>query len=139
MVLLLKKLKIMATRSRIAIENEDGTIKSIYCHNDGYLEHNGVILLKYYQDRERVEQLVALGDISSLNKNIEIKDDESVIAYHRDFGEKLRFTTFKNIEELLDMEGEVSYIYIFTKTNVWLVNKVGYNLVENLETAIEEG
>jgi hypothetical protein len=127
----------MATRSRIAIEDEDGTIKSIYCHWDGYLEHNGVILLENYQNREKVEQLIALGNISILDKNIE--GDESVIAYHRDYGEKLQFTTFKNVEELLDTEDGVSYIYIFTKTNVWLVNKVGYNLVENLETAIEEG
>jgi hypothetical protein len=28
----------MATRSRIAIENQDGTVTSIYCHFDGYIE-----------------------------------------------------------------------------------------------------
>jgi hypothetical protein len=127
----------MATRSRIAIENEDGEIKSIYCHHDGYLEHNGIILLENYQDREKVEQLIALGDISSLNKNIE--GDESVIAYHRDYGEMLHSTTFKNIEELLDMEDEVPYIYIFTKNDDWLVDNVGSLYVENLETAIAEG
>ena len=26
----------MATRSRIAIELSDGTVKSVYCHWDGY-------------------------------------------------------------------------------------------------------
>ena len=38
----------MSTRSRIAIKQNDGTYKSIYCHSDGYLEHNGYILYNYY-------------------------------------------------------------------------------------------
>jgi hypothetical protein len=31
----------MATRSRIAIENQDGTVQSIYCHFDGYVRWCG--------------------------------------------------------------------------------------------------
>jgi len=34
----------MATRSRIAIENQDGTVTSIYCHFDGYLSGVGKLL-----------------------------------------------------------------------------------------------
>ena len=40
----------MATRSRIAIEKENGTVESIYCHWDGYPENNGRILVENYTD-----------------------------------------------------------------------------------------
>jgi hypothetical protein len=128
----------MATRSMIAIEDEDGTITSIYCHWDGYIENNGVLLLENYQDREKVKQLIALGDISALDKNIE--GDESVIAYHRDFKYTLNSRTpISNIEDMLDEYSDIEYIYVFTNNNIWLVNKGGSSLVEVLKTAIEEG
>ena len=58
----------MGTRSRIAVMH--GTVcKSVYCHWDGYLEHNGQILQKHY-DSAKANQLVALGDISSLRSEI---------------------------------------------------------------------
>jgi len=57
----------MATRSRIGIVNEDGTVSSIYCHWDGYPSGNGVILLESYTDRDKVKELIELGAISSLN------------------------------------------------------------------------
>ena len=58
----------MGTRSRIGVMHGDNC-KSVYCHWDGYLEHNGVILQEHY-DSSKANNLVALGDISSLGKNI---------------------------------------------------------------------
>jgi len=58
----------MGTRSRIAVMH--GTVcKSIYCHWDGYLHFNGRILQESY-DSARANQLVALGDLSSLRATI---------------------------------------------------------------------
>ena len=54
----------MGTRSRIAVMHGP-VAKSVYCHWDGYLEHNGAILLEHY-DSSKANQLVALGDLSSL-------------------------------------------------------------------------
>ena len=39
----------MSTRCRIGIENKNGTITSIYCHHDGYLEGVGEILVNHYK------------------------------------------------------------------------------------------
>lgn len=39
----------MSTRSTIAYENADGTIKKVYCHYDGYVRHNGKILAEHYE------------------------------------------------------------------------------------------
>jgi len=58
----------MSTNSRIAVMH--GTVcKSIYCHWDGYLAHNGAILQEHY-DSSQANQLVALGDLSSLRRDI---------------------------------------------------------------------
>lgn len=124
----------MATRSRIAIENQDGTVQSIYCHWDGHIETNGKILFKNY-DREKTEQLIALGNISSLDKTIETTD-----AYHRDQGDDLIQKLYLDVEDLFENgfnSGE-EYVYCLTKDNVWLVGKYGSNNVAVLEEALEE-
>ena len=61
----------MGTRSMIAIENPNSkSIKAIYCHWDGYLQHNGSILNKHYSASPKVNNLIALGDLSSLRPEI---------------------------------------------------------------------
>jgi len=61
----------MGTRSRIAVMHGE-VCKSVYCHWDGYLEHNGAILQEHY-DSSKANQLVAMGDLSSLRPEIGVK------------------------------------------------------------------
>jgi hypothetical protein len=58
----------MGTRSRIGIAHGD-VVKSVYCHWDGYLDHNGQILLEHY-DSSKANHLVALGDLSTLRPSL---------------------------------------------------------------------
>ncbi len=119
----------MATRSTIAIEHENGTVEQVYCHFDGYLSHNGKILHEHYTDRSKVEQLVALGDMSILGNEIGEKQDFDnpvngwTLYYGRDRGEDntapCNFENRKSYEKLLDTQGNE---YIFTKENVWMVD-----------------
>ena len=60
----------MGTRSTIALEYADGTVGQVYCHWDGYLEHNGMILYKHYSDPFKLRELMDLGDLSSLGEHI---------------------------------------------------------------------
>ena len=68
----------MSTRSLIALKQKDGSIKSIYCHWDGYLEYNGMILLNYYNDYDKVNKLIDLGNISQLGTNPDATVDEEI-------------------------------------------------------------
>jgi hypothetical protein len=72
----------MSTRSNIAIELKDGLIRNVYCHNDGYPEHNGVILTTHYNDEDSARNLINLGYLSYVGESL-----ETTIAYHRDRGE----------------------------------------------------
>lgn len=56
----------MGTRSDIIVHRADGKWVRVYCHWDGYLDHNGRILFEHYNSQERAEALVAPGDMSSL-------------------------------------------------------------------------
>ena len=58
----------MGTRSRIGVMHGD-KVKSVYCHWDGYLSRNGRLLQDHY-DSARANNLVALGDLSSLGRVI---------------------------------------------------------------------
>jgi len=60
----------MGTRSTIALEFADGTVQQVYCHWDGYLDHNGRILQEHYSDPFKLRDLIDLGDISSLRPEI---------------------------------------------------------------------
>jgi len=125
----------MSTRSRIAIENQNGSVKSIYCHFDGYLIGVGRLLKEYYTTQAKVEALIDLGDISALEMT-----PESTVAYARDRGEDLNFKEFKTVPELFEQgfNSSEQFVYCFTKNNIWLVMEVGSKQVNDLEVAFEE-
>jgi len=127
----------MGTRSRIAVMHGD-VVKSVYCHWDGYLSYNGKILQEHY-DSTKANQLVALGDISSLKEEIgekhafshfdtEMKQEEydalygnMTTFYGRDRGEtgtdwKVAHTFKEFLEQVAGCCGEYYYII---KDGVW--------------------
>jgi hypothetical protein len=124
----------MATRSRIAIEKENGTVESIYCHWDGYPENNGRILVENYTDHEKVQALINLGDISSLAPNIDAAPDTGhtfndpvngvVVAYGRDRGETgVGKKSHSSVPDFFNGDIE-EYGYLFTQEGQWLVKSV---------------
>ena len=129
----------MATRSTIAIQNTDGTVTGIYCHWDGYLSNNGVLLNTHYNTEERVRELLALGDLSSLAPEIgekhpfsehEMSDgetwDESLYrnwcsAYGRDRGEtNTEARTLTSWQDWLENMAE-EFNYLFVPDQGWSV------------------
>jgi len=106
----------MATRSRIGKQLEDGSIKFIYCHWDGYPEHNGVILKEHYTTDAKVDELLALGDLSILGEEIGEQQDFDILsthndkwclAYGRDRGqdpEEIKAIVVGSLEEMIEEE-----------------------------------
>lgn len=141
----------MGTRSTIAIQNADGTVTGIYCHWDGYLSHNGQILQDHYRDEADVRALIALGDLSSLNREIgerhpfdtyNLKEEEKdprweqwTTAYGRDRGESgCEPATAHNWRQFRAKHGQ-EYDYLFTPGAGWQVHT--YNGIYELSTALE--
>jgi hypothetical protein len=121
----------MATRSRIGIEQADGTVKSIYCHWDGYPKGVGKILVEHYLMRDKVESLMALGSISTLGEQVEptgrvdhtfeLPEDGITVAYHRDRGEDLDPARVdKSLNDFLQSDVE-EFGYVFTQYGEWML------------------
>ena len=116
----------MATRSAIGFKKIDGTIEAVYCHWDGYPSHNGKTLLNRYNDISIVNQLMLLGDLSSLREKLYPDDskphtfqnqqEDVCVAYGRernesDVGSKI----FKDIGDFERFAGnsDAEYQYLF--------------------------
>ena len=138
----------MATRSTIAIEYADGTVDQIYCHWDGYLEHNGEILRTYYTDPFKLQRLIDLGDLSSLGPDIGDQHEfdcphkygtpeyeawsdahrEVCTFYGRDRGETgTGAKRFKNFEEYAREHQREEYEYILRRDGNWYVSQTYRN------------
>jgi len=124
----------MGTRSLIGVMHGDNC-KFVYCHWDGYLAHNGKILQEHY-DSAKANHLVALGDISSLCKNIVVPDgvehsfekpaDGITVFYGRDRGETgVDFHSVNSFKLFLEYVGKTcaEYYYIM-KDGVWYCGSV---------------
>ena len=130
----------MGTRSRIGVMHGDN-VKSVYCHWDGYLEHNGAILQEHY-DSVKANQLVALGDLSSLRPEIgekhafsqfELRAEEVAgfklltenmcTFYGRDRGETgTEWKTHTNfVDFFAEVEGSWCEWYYVMRDGVWYV------------------
>lgn len=133
----------MATRSTIAIELEDGKVKQVYCHWDGYLDNNGQILLNNY-DRNKTEQLIALGDISSLEEEVGEKHsfDERGVGttfYGRDRGEEdTGYKLFHDFDHYRNDHQYEEYEYILRKDDKWYVAMYGDRYVPLADAIADE-
>lgn len=117
----------MSTRSHIGIRNEDGSLDVIYCHYDGYPSYNGALLLHHYKDPEKIRELIALGDISSLAESVKASDAGHsfetpqkgvVVAYGRDRKEdgvdSRHYPTMAAYEKVMKSEGGyIEYVYLY--------------------------
>jgi len=120
----------MATRSRIAQEQPDGTVKSIYCHWDGYPSNNGRILLEHYQDPQKVAALISLGALSYLSKEVAPQEGQDhdfespasgvTVAYHRDRGEDYQKPRENASVKSFFRSDIEEWGYLMTKEGEWL-------------------
>jgi|TARA_B100000085_G_scaffold278489_1_gene300389 hypothetical protein len=147
----------MGTRSAIAMKTEDG-IRSIYCHWDGYVDHNGRILKEFYSTDEKVKALLDLGDLSSLRQeigeahdfdrhyaepNLEGMFDNWCLAYGRDRGETdVEAKTFDDVKTWVESMANswCEYFYLWDGRD-WIVSNgtmdpQGYPEFDFLEVAI---
>ena len=148
----------MATRSTIALEFADGTVEQVYCHWDGYLEHNGKILQEHYSNPFKLKQLIQLGALSSLSTEIGEKHsfdnpgkygspeyvkyreetEHMCLFYARDRGEELVKHSFKDFEDYVKNVQREEYNYILRNINGQATWFVEYYACEGGWVTLEE-
>jgi hypothetical protein len=139
----------MGTRSAIGVMHGD-VCKAIYCHYDGYPEHNGRILLDHYTS-ERANALVSHGNMSILGKEIYPEDDLPVhsfgnrqadvcVFYNRDRGDyNETWQVCTSFEDMLDQFSHCQFFYVM-QDGVWYVSDGGdpLELLSAVLAALEE-
>ena len=116
----------MATRSLIGKLNSDGTVTCIYCHWDGYPSHNGVLLQEYWDTPFKVDQLLALGDLSSLGSEIGEQQDfngfrnrDWCMAYRRDRNQSNTGAKTVSREDFFGDGDYIDYFYLYNEDFEW--------------------
>lgn len=110
----------MSTRSAIITKTKDG-YSGVYCHWDGYLEGVGHTLRDHYTDDKKVQELIALGEISILGERVgpinhhsfNIPEAGTTLAYHRDRGEPLNIITGPTAKSVADRIGHNGHVYVW--------------------------
>lgn len=101
----------MSTRCRIAIENEDHSVDSIYCHFDGYIIGVGKYLYENYKTDESVKKLISMGDRSSIDKDDSVYEDTK--------GQPMHFQDVKDLVSYFKTSDQ-EYLYLYG-CGCWLV------------------
>ena len=102
----------MGTRSFIIQQSTDG-FEGVYCHWDGYPDHNGRILFDSYATPEALGELIGGGDLSVLAPEIDHCE-----FYHRDRNEphdSVKRTRRNRLADLIAIaeRSGCEYVYVF--------------------------
>ena len=112
----------MATRSRIGLQLADGSILSVYCHWDGYVDFNVVKLVEHFNSYEKAAELIDGGDISCLWTNVGWNNETLPTTgpqYYSSRGEVAEPRLDSCITQYLYYDAE-EYAYVFTLCNEWV-------------------
>ena len=130
----------MATRSRIGLLLQTGHVLSVYHHWDGYPEWLGVTLKAKFNTREKIEELIDGGDMSSCDSN----DDwdrkelgETRPLYYNERGENTEPRLDLNFDDYVNNANACEeFVYVFTADSKWECYSIShsydddYNIVD---------
>ncbi|CAL7896424.1 hypothetical protein [Fusobacterium necrophorum] len=102
----------MSTRA-LVLKIEKGNFRGITCQYDGYLENVGMKLLNSFNSNKKLNELIELGNISSLGNSI-----EDTVSY------KEEGYVFNHIREIERFTGNPDYVYIRFPDGWYFTNNV---------------
>jgi len=123
----------MSTRSRIGILNQNGTVESVYCHQDGYPEYTGFILENFYTNEKLVRNLLTKGDLSNIATSYNWKQEKEInekgyevlsVKTYAQRNQTLTSEKHEDITEFLKYDSADEYKYLFyVKHFEWVAYK----------------
>jgi hypothetical protein len=122
----------------------DGKYARIDCHLDGYLSHNGRILLEHYQSQDKIDRLMALGHLRGLGADIGKKHPldsphhrDVCDAYGRDGGETgTQALVGDELRSVWPKDASEVYTYLWDGTE-WLVRAKGAEALMSLKETLD--
>lgn len=122
----------MGTRSYIAYEKDDGTVRASFCKNDSQLESAGEELIENYNTLKDAIELVDKGPMVGVGQYFEADDNPDHVE------------DFIDVESLLDdsvRDEFIEVVYIFLDGEGWQVactNCLGDATLEDLSDELKD-
>ena len=110
----------MGTRSRIGLQLEDGSVLSVYHHWDGYPSGLGKKLVKDYNSKDKIAELIDGGDMSSCmsTHNWDMEECEEHVQYYSIRGENCAPEHHETVDQFLNWQTDGEYAYLW-RNNQW--------------------
>ena len=86
----------------------------MYCHYDGYLDHNGRMLLEHYNSEEDAQDLVDNGYASSLQPTVK-EINEKRVHFDKPEAYKSLGNYMRNVDTLF-----IEFIYLWRNNQWWI-------------------
>ena len=97
----------MSTRSTISVIQKDNSVKSVYCHFDGYISNGvGEYLKSYFNTDKLANKVISEGDLSSVY-------GENFESYYSKRGEDINIETYTNLESFYSNKDKQEFNYLF--------------------------
>ena len=130
----------MATRARIGLKLDDGSIISAYHHWDGYPEWLGVTLKEHYNTKEDIAKLIDGGNMSSCYSDNQYDEDKQEFVkndpkpeYYGGDDERPRLS--RNFTQFaFDSKSGEEYLYLFMD-NEWNGFSIDHKYYDDYEIA----
>lgn len=120
----------MSTRSFICkYDTGKKAYKAIYCHFDGYVEGVGAMLDANYNTGSKVDALLNLGDISSLEATIE--------ETRKNVYEDSKPHYLVNIDEEV-VDSDIDFVYLYVSKGLWRVYMVNSRIWDYLPNLLKD-
>lgn len=106
----------MSIRCFIGKLNEStNLVDYVYCHGNGHIEEVGKILNEYYNESNKIQQLLNYGDMRFLGETIEKSFFYMRDCNEKDCGVKQKvYPDFKRLDEIL---------YLFKNNEWFMINR----------------
>ena len=118
----------MATRAAVIYKSNNG-MRGVYSHWDGYRSGLGVKLKNHFNTRDKVERLIAGGDIAEV-------DDEGNVRYFNEGGPLDTPFAGSSWQEVAGMIGHNNHIYV-SIDGIWHYAQSSKDELMTLDAALE--
>ena len=115
----------MATRAAVILKESNG-MRGVYSHWDGYLSGLGVKLKNHFNTRDKVERLIAGGDIAEV-------DDNGDVRYFEAGNPPFTGTTWQEVAKQIPHNGHI-YVSI---DGAWHYAESEKHWLQELDEALE--
>ena len=109
-------------------------MRAVYCHYDGYLAHNGIILLEFFTDPNKLAKLIT-SDISSFDRTRIDREDNTRVCTFASYDKYRKTMHLQEYNYILRNDG-IWYVFCSYKTEDYVPLAAAINL-ETLQHAVD--